>query len=259
MITISAWVVPIPLSKGVSAFILSVGVSLASFPSGWEYAHTRRSPWGWDHVLSPWQRCSQLDHTPLRVVWGQGTDGPSRDCGPRRSNSGARNDPIVRNELEAKRELRLQKDFAAGTSASYSSGWNCYVKISRSIGQEPFPINEEKLLNYVAEAHGSNKLKTTTVSNYVDAVVTSEKVKGHAEPRVSSRIPIMLIGCERLDFELGIRPKPMQFLKRKSTPCLPLLIEVSSKRSAMAYTSSSEDMALQEHMSLSQSAGRERN
>jgi len=97
----------------------------------------------------------------------------------------------------------LKKAHAANTKSTYSSGWNSYVKFCKQLGQEPTPVTEEKLLNYVVAAHQSGTLQAASLRNYVNAIVLEHKLQGHMDPRTSALPRPLLNGCKRIDKEAG--------------------------------------------------------
>jgi len=99
--------------------------------------------------------------------------------------------------------LYLKKAHAANTKSTYSSGWNSYVKFCKQLDQDPTPVTEKKLLDYVVAAHQSGTLKAASLRNYVNAIVLEHKLQGHMDPRTSALPRLLLNGCKRIDKEAG--------------------------------------------------------
>ena len=99
--------------------------------------------------------------------------------------------------------LYPKKAHAANTKSTYSSGWNSYVKFCKQLDQDPAPVTEKKLLDYVVAAHQSGTLKAASLRNYVNAIVLEHKLHGQMDPRTSALPRLILNGCKRIDKEAG--------------------------------------------------------
>ena len=69
------------------------------------------------------------------------------------------------------------------------------------------PATETKLLAFVGDAYERQRLRTTTIRNYLCAIVYVHKVSGLQDPRSGSLLSIVLDGMTNEDKERGREPK----------------------------------------------------
>jgi len=104
-------------------------------------------------------------------------------------------------------ERRAAKAHSSNTHATYSSGWNSYLKYCNILHIDPTPITEHKVCQYIAKAHASKQLLATSIDNYVDAIAHEASKRGQPNPTLSGKVAQLIKGCYRIDFEEGVRPK----------------------------------------------------
>lgn len=113
----------------------------------------------------------------------------------------------VRHMVSGAIDRKLNNSRAPGTFSAYTTAWNSYEKICRSVQMAIHPVTEPKLVAYAALAHDSG-LRAETVRNYLCGIAFHHHLLGLEDPRnESSVLKLVISGCRREDKEKGVTKK----------------------------------------------------
>lgn len=103
---------------------------------------------------------------------------------------------------------RLDRARSAATKDTYESGLKNYLRTCASMGVQPYPVDETKLMAFCAFVHEKEGLRTSTLRSYVAAVTYHERLSGRPDPKGEGHLlKLLLAGCARLDVDAGLGTK----------------------------------------------------